>query len=60
VVVSDGPCLFCDRDFKQGDRGTVIGNVDGGGLAQLRWVHVKCLLIEVVGPVQASEVMPDE
>lgn len=46
-------CLMCHEPFVQGDRGMVIGHVPGDGTAELRWVHIRCLIRDVLGDVAA-------
>lgn len=44
---------MCHEPFVQGDRGMVIGHVPGDGTAELRWVHIRCLIRDVLGDVAA-------
>lgn len=51
------PCLFCPDGWKMGDRAVVIGNVTSEGTAELRFVHIRCILANVVGDEQTEQIM---
>jgi hypothetical protein len=51
---------MCSKRFDQGDRGFYMGWMTLAGMTTMRWVHIKCLLIEVVGPELTKQLMVDE